>query len=135
MNQAPITGESALVEKAAGDRIFAGTVNGHGALEVRVEKLADDTTLAKIIHQVEEAQARRAPAQAFIDRFARYYTPSVLGHGGHPGHAAAVVHACLGGMVLSRADHWWWWPAPARWSFPPRWPSSPPSATPRVMAC
>lgn len=79
VNQAPITGESALVEKQAGDRIFAGTINGHGALEVHVEALAENTTLAKIIHQVEEAQGRRAPVQAFVDRFAQYYTPSVLG--------------------------------------------------------
>jgi Cd2+/Zn2+-exporting ATPase len=78
VNQAPITGESLPVEKQAGDDVFAGSINGHGALEVETTRLARDTTLARIIHLVETAQAQRAPAQTFVDRFARVYTPAVI---------------------------------------------------------
>ena len=78
VNQAPITGESLPVERGAGDEVFAGTINGRGALDVRVTRLVRDTTLARIVHLVETAQAQRAPAQQFIDRFARWYTPAVV---------------------------------------------------------
>jgi Cd2+/Zn2+-exporting ATPase len=78
VNQAPITGESVPVEKEPGAEVFAGTLNGEGALEVRSSKSASDTTLARIIHSVEEAQASRAPSQTFVDRFARVYTPLVV---------------------------------------------------------
>ncbi len=78
VNQAPITGESLPVDKHAGDEVYAGSINGHGALEIRVTRLRRDTALARIIHMVEAAQARRAPAQAFVDRFARVYTPAVI---------------------------------------------------------
>jgi Cd2+/Zn2+-exporting ATPase len=78
VNQAPITGESVPVEKAVGEEVYAGTVNGQGALTVRVTRLAADTTIARIIKMVEEAQAQKAPSQRFVDRFARVYTPAVL---------------------------------------------------------
>ncbi len=77
VNQAPITGESVPVDKRKGDTVFAGTVNGEGSLEIRVTKPAGDTTLARIIRHVKEAQEQRAPTQRFVDVFARYYTPSV----------------------------------------------------------
>jgi Cd2+/Zn2+-exporting ATPase len=78
VNQAPITGESVPVDKSPDDQVFAGTVNGQGALTLRVDRLAGDTTLSRIIKMVEEAQAQKAPTQRFVDRFARVYTPVVI---------------------------------------------------------
>ena len=78
VNQAPITGESMPVEKLPGSEAFAGTLNGWGALRIRSNKPASDTTLARIIHAVEETRASRAPSQTFVDRFARIYTPAVV---------------------------------------------------------
>ena len=75
VNQAPVTGESLPIEKTPGDEVFAGTINGRGALDVVVTRLRRDSTLARIIHMVERAQARGAPARIFVDRFARVYTP------------------------------------------------------------
>ncbi|OAT82931.1 hypothetical protein A6M21_08480 [Desulfotomaculum copahuensis] len=91
VNQAPITGESMPVEKGPGATVFAGTINGEGALEVRVTRLAQDTTLARVINLVEEAQAQKAPSQQFIDVFARYYTPAVIG--------AAVLVAVMPALI------------------------------------
>ncbi len=78
VDQAPITGESVPVDKSPGHPVYAGTVNGQGALTVRVTRLAADTTMARIIRMVEEAQGQKAPSQRFVDRFARVYTPAVL---------------------------------------------------------
>ena len=78
VNQAPITGESLPVEKTEGDDVFAGTINGHGALTVAVTRRRHDTTLARIVNLVESAQAKRAPLQQFIDRFAAWYTPVIV---------------------------------------------------------
>nr|WP_181374810.1 heavy metal translocating P-type ATPase [Polaromonas sp. E10S] len=78
VNQAPITGESIPVDKGTGDPLFAGTINETGELDMRVTAGANDTTLARIIHAVEEAQGTRAPTQRFVDRFAAIYTPAVF---------------------------------------------------------
>ena len=78
VNQAPITGESIPVDKAPGDQVFAGTVNETAELEARVTSVSADTTLARIIHAVEQAQGTRAPTQRFVDNFARIYTPAIF---------------------------------------------------------
>jgi len=79
VNQAPITGESVPVEKQQGAEVYAGSINGDGTLTVEATRAADDTTLARIIRMVEEAHARRAPSEQWVERFARVYTPAVMG--------------------------------------------------------
>lgn len=78
VNQAPITGESMPVPKSAGDPVFAGTINESGSFDYRVTAAANQSTLARIIKAVEEAQGSRAPTQRFVDRFASVYTPAVF---------------------------------------------------------
>lgn len=99
VNQAPITGESIPVSKEAGDKVFAGTLNQRGALEVQVSARAEDNTVARIVRMVEEAQAGKAPSQQFVDRFARYYTPAVIG--------AAFLVALLPPLLLGQPFHKW----------------------------
>jgi len=99
VNQAPVTGESMPADKAPGDGVFAGTINGRGALDVRVTRLRRDTTLARIIHLVERAQAQRAPAQTLIERFARVYTPAVI--------LLAAAVAVVPPLVLHASWHAW----------------------------
>ena len=99
INQAPITGESLPVEKVAGDTVFAGTVNESGSFEYLVTATAGDSTLARIIHAVEEAQGARAPTQRFVDQFARIYTPAVF--------AIAVVIAILPPLLMG--GDWFTW--------------------------
>ena len=78
VNQAPVTGESIPVDKAPGDLVFAGTINETAELEFKVTALASNSTIARIIEAVEQAQATRAPTQRFVDKFATYYTPAVF---------------------------------------------------------
>ncbi len=78
LNQAPITGESVPLFKTQGDEVFAGTINGEGALDVVTTKVANDTTLAQIIRMVGSAQSRRAPSEQWVEKFARIYTPVVM---------------------------------------------------------
>lgn len=92
VNQAPITGESVPVEKETGDDVYAGTVNGEGSLEVKVTKLAADSTLSRITRLVEEAESSRAPTQRFVDKFASIYTPLVF--------VAAILTALIGPLLL-----------------------------------
>ena len=82
VNQAPITGEAVPVPKMVGDEVFAGTINGDSAFTFRTTKPAADTTLARIIHLVAEAKSRRAPREQWVERFARIYTPTMMGLAG-----------------------------------------------------
>ncbi|MEI6166558.1 MAG: cation-translocating P-type ATPase [bacterium] len=79
VNQAPITGESMPVEKLAGSSVFSGTLNESGRLEIRTEKVGEGTTLARIVHLVQEAQGSRAPIQNLADRFTTWFLPTVVG--------------------------------------------------------
>ena len=79
VNQAAITGEALPVFKQSGDSVFAGTLNTDGLLDIRTSAASADTTLARIVRMVEESQARRAPSEQFVERFARIYTPAVIG--------------------------------------------------------
>jgi Cd2+/Zn2+-exporting ATPase len=98
INESPITGESLPAERTTGEKVFAGTLNGPGVLEVRVTHSYRDTTLTRIIHRVEEAQAQRAPAQQFIDRFASVYTPIVV--------ALAAAIAILPPLIILGWSYW-----------------------------
>jgi Cd2+/Zn2+-exporting ATPase len=99
VNEAPVTGESVPADKRPGDEVFAGAINGRGALEVRVTRVRRDTTLARIIHLVERAQSQRAPAQVFVERFAKVYTPAVI--------ALAAFIAVVPPLVVGAAWHPW----------------------------
>jgi Cd2+/Zn2+-exporting ATPase len=99
VNQAPLTGESLPVSKKPGDPVYAGTINGLGALLVRVTKTVKDNTIAAIIELVETAQAKKAPYQRAVDRFARYYTPIVV--------LAAVAIALAPPLIAGGPFHPW----------------------------
>lgn len=96
VNQAPITGESVPVAKQPGDDVFAGTINQDGAVEVETTKRADDSTLARIVRLVTDAQRKRSPTEQWVETFARYYTPSVM--------ALAVAVMLLPPLLLAEAS-------------------------------
>ena len=103
VDQAPITGESALVPKEPGDEVYAGTINGEGTLTVRATKAASDTVLAKIIRMVGDAHARRAPVEQWVAKFARIYTPIVM--------AMAIAIALVPPLLLGGAWNYWFYNA------------------------
>ena len=99
VNQAAITGESMPVEKSSGDLVYAGTVNGEGSLTVRVTKPASESTLARIIQLVGEAEENKPPTQRFVDRFAAIYTPAVF--------AVAMLVALIPPLLFQQPWHFW----------------------------
>jgi Cd2+/Zn2+-exporting ATPase len=103
VDQAPITGESALVPKEPGDEVYAGTINGEGTLTVRATKAASDTVLSKIIRMVGDAHSRRAEVEQWVTRFARIYTPVVM--------ALAVLIALLPPLLIGGAWEFWFYNA------------------------
>ena len=99
IDQSPITGESIPQDKAPGDRVFAGTLNQTGFLEVKVTHRSSDTTVSRIIHLVEQAQGSRAPTQQWVDRFAAIYTPVVI--------LVAIGIALIPPLVFAQAFNVW----------------------------
>lgn len=99
MDEAPITGESVPKEKVPGDAVYAGSINGRGALEVRTTSRVEDNTLSRIVHMVEEAHSQRAPSQRFTERFGRVYTPTVI--------LLAVLIAIAGPLVIGGGFRDW----------------------------
>jgi len=93
VNQAPITGESVPIEKAPGDPVYASSLNEEGFLEIKVSKIAKDSTLSKIIQLVAQAESQKAPSEKFVERFGRYYTPGVV--------VLAVLVAAVPPLVFS----------------------------------
>ena len=94
VNQATVTGESLPAAKSAGDEVFAGSINGEGALDIRVSRLSQDNTLSRIIDLLQNAQSLRAPSQRLVDRFAQFYTPTVA--------LAALAVALIPPLVLGQ---------------------------------
>lgn len=103
VNQAPITGESMPVDKEPDDEVFAGTINEDGSIEFRATKGADDSMLAHIVRMVEEAQGRKAPSEQWVEKFARYYTPAMIG--------LAVLIALLPPLLLGGSWGEWFYQA------------------------
>lgn len=101
VDQSAITGESVPVDRGPGDAVYAGSINGDGAIVVRVERPHDDTAVARILHLVEQAQSRRAHVQTLVERFAAVYTPAVLALA----VAVAVVPPLAAGVAWSAAVH------------------------------
>ncbi|QIN85516.1 cadmium-translocating P-type ATPase (plasmid) [Rubrobacter tropicus] len=100
VDEAPVTGESVPVEKGAGDAVYSGSLNGQGGLVVRATKRAGDSMLQRIARLVEEAQAKKAPAEQFVDRFSRVYTPIVV--------AAAVLLAAVPPLLGAGFGEWFY---------------------------
>ena len=99
VNESPVTGESVPKSKYKGDTVYAGSINGRGSLEVRTTNSAEDNTISRIVHMVEEAQSQKAPSQRFSETFGRYYTPCVI--------TLAVLVATLGPVLSGGAFAGW----------------------------
>ncbi|AUM64533.1 heavy metal translocating P-type ATPase [Brevibacillus laterosporus] len=99
-NQAPITGESMPVDKGVGDTLFAGSINETDVVEMEVTKIGSDSTLARIIHLVEEAQEKKAPTEQFVEKFARIYTPIVI--------VVALAVIILPPLFTGEWQHWFY---------------------------
>ena len=99
VNQAAITGESAPALKAVGEEVYAGTININGFMAVKVNKIVEETVLARILRLVEEAEESRSPTEAFVDRFARYYTPAVI--------IIAVIVAFIPPLIFRQPLQYW----------------------------
>lgn len=104
LDESAITGESVPAEKSAGDELFAGTLNTSGLLEARATALATHSTLARIVHLVEEAQSARAPSQTLVERFTRWYTPAVVALAAFIAVVPPLVGAATGADVGSAAE-------------------------------
>ena len=100
VDEAPVTGESVPVEKGVGDAVYSGSLNGQGGMLVRATKRAGDSTLQRISRLVEEAQAKKAPAEQFVDRFSRVYTPAVVG--------VAVILAVVPPLLGASFGEWFY---------------------------
>lgn len=103
VNQAPLTGESLPVEKKPGDEVFAGTINENGALTVQVTKGFQDTKISRVLKLIEEAQQQKAPTEAFVDRFAKVYTPIVF--------ALAILIAAVPPLLFEGDSSTWFYRA------------------------
>lgn len=101
VDQSPITGESLPIDKSVGNQIFAGTINIDGYLEVETQRKSTDSTLARIVHLVEEAQNEKAPVQLLVDKFANYYTPVVI--------AAAILLTIIPTWILGQPFEQWFY--------------------------
>ena len=100
VDEAPVTGESVPVEKGVGDEVYSGSLNGQGGMLVEATRRAGDSTLQRIVRLVEEAQASKAPAEQFVDRFSRVYTPVVV--------AAAIVLAVVPPLLGGGFGEWFY---------------------------
>ena len=132
LDQSPITGESIPVEKKTGDEVFAGTINLRGSLEIDVTKRTNDTTLARIIHSVEEAQAKKSSYQRFGEKFGKYYTPAMFALGIGVALIPPLFSARSGTPSFTGASSSLSFPVPADWPCPFPFPLWPPSPMPRA---
>lgn len=103
VNQAPITGESMPVTKRIGDEVYAGTINNEGFLEIKVTKKSTETILSKIVKLVEEAQRIKSPTEKFIDKFSKYYTPTVI--------LLAILIAIIPPLLFNKPFNEWFYKA------------------------
>ena len=115
IDQAAITGESVPVNKGVGDSVFAGTINGYGAIQVRVDRLHQESTLAKIVAFVERAQADKSETQRFTDRFEGWYAVGIIVFSVLVGVVRRCSSVSPGSHRSTGPSPCWWWPLRVRW--------------------